>query len=172
MWTQLAMALVFQLGIDKGGSRFVDPPASEGSILPSRALPGPERSMEERRAILGVFIISSMQVPSLAKPEQSTDSHWFRVWTRLRQMEALRWTPYMDDCIRTLRDEGETALDTFLIVQAKSCVIVDHITHPPTEWTLDGEGSRPPPPYFPKALQLQLQDMQQSLPAELQTESQ
>jgi hypothetical protein len=87
-------------------------------------------------------------------------------------MEALRWTPYMDDCVRILREERETELDFLLILQAKCHVVVDQMMHPHSECTADGEGPKPPAAYFIKALQLQLQDIRQSLSAEMQTSSQ
>jgi hypothetical protein len=62
MWTQLAVALVFELGIHR------EPPGDEGQFcskstwFPLR-LPEPQmRTVEERRAVLGTFIVTSMRV--------------------------------------------------------------------------------------------------------------
>ena len=96
----------------------------------------------------------------------------FRVWTSLRQMEPLRWTPYMDDCVRILREGRETELDFFLIFQAKCYIVVAQMIRPHSEWAADTEGSRSPAAYFIKATQLQLQDIRQNLPADMQTDSQ
>ncbi len=97
---------------------------------------------------------------------------YLRMWTSLRQMEALRWTPYMDECVRALREERETELDFLLIHQAKCYVVVDHLTLPSAEWAVEGEEPRPPAAYFVKAMQRQLQDIKQSLPVEMQSHSQ
>jgi hypothetical protein len=83
-------------------------------------------------------------------------------------MEPLRWTPYMDDAIRILNEEKETELDILLTTQAKCHVIAYQITRPSAEWTTEHQSSRAPPAYFIKAMQIQLQEIQQSLPAEIQ----
>ena len=62
MWTQLAVALVFELGIHR------DPPGDVGQFCSKSAwfpprLPVPQmRTMEERRAILWASLVISMQV--------------------------------------------------------------------------------------------------------------
>jgi hypothetical protein len=129
--------------------------------------------MEERRAILAVFIVSSMQVVFKRPTTRYPANHaWYRVWTNLRQLEALRWTPYMDDCVRILREEKETKLDLLLAFQAKCHVVVEQITHSPCEWGVGDEMTRSTTTYFVKALQRQLQDIRQSVPAEMQSERQ
>jgi hypothetical protein len=61
MWTQLAVALAFELGIHKAGSGDVGQISSNADWNHPRSLIGPTRSIEERRAILGVFVVSSMR---------------------------------------------------------------------------------------------------------------
>src|SRR5277367_6768263 len=100
MWTQVAVALVFELGIHRAGSRDVGRFSAKANFPPDPP-EGPIRSMEERRAILAVFIVSSMQVVFKRPTTRYPANHaWYRVWINLRQLEALRWTPYMDDCVR------------------------------------------------------------------------
>jgi hypothetical protein len=86
-------------------------------------------------------------------------------------MEPLRWTPYMDECVRILREEREIKLDFLLIIQAKCYIVVAQMIHPHSEWAADTEGSRPPAVYFIEATQLQLQDIWQNLRADMQTVS-
>jgi hypothetical protein len=74
-------------------------------------------------------------------------------------MEPLRWTPYMDECVRILREEREIKLDFLLIIQAKCYIVVAQMIHPHSERAADTEGSRPPAVYFIEATQLQLQDI-------------
>jgi hypothetical protein len=172
MWTQVAVALVFELGIHRAGSRDVGRFPAKANFPPDNPS-GPIRSMEERRAILGVFIISSMQVVFVAcQLAALANFAWLRVWTNLREMEPLRWTPYMDDCVRILREGKETDLDIMLAFQAKCHIVIGQITHPSSEGVVNGEGSRPTAAYFVKALQLQLQDIRQWLPPEMQSNSQ
>jgi len=78
----------------------------------------------------------------------------------------------MDDCVRILREEKETKLDLLLAFQAKCHVVVEQITHTPFEWGVGDEMTRSTAAYFVKALQWQLQDIRQSVPAEMQSERQ
>lgn len=94
------------------------------------------------------------------------------MWTGLRQMEALPWTPYMDDCVNILRREQETELDFLLTLQARCYVIIHQMTHRPTDWASDGEDPRPPAAYLVRALQQQLQDLRRSLPDNMQSNCQ
>jgi len=84
-------------------------------------------------------------------------------------MEPLRWTPYMNDCVRVLREEREINLDLLLILQSKCYITVAQMICPHAEWA---EESKPPGAYFIKAMQMQLQDIRQNLPADMQTDSQ
>jgi len=72
----------------------------------------------------------------------------------------------MEDCACILREEKETNLDVLLAFQAKSHVIIEQITHSPFEWGVGDEMTRPVAAYFVKAFH---QDMQQSLPVEMQS---
>ena len=62
MWTQLAVALVFELGIHRASSDEVGLISSKADWSPPSTLTGPTRNIEERRAVIGVFIASSMRV--------------------------------------------------------------------------------------------------------------
>jgi len=77
----------------------------------------------------------------------------------------------MDDYIRALSEENETELDILLVTQAKCQVITNQITSCAAEQAAEGEGSKAPPAYFVKAMQLQLQDIQKNLPVEMQSNS-
>ena len=87
-------------------------------------------------------------------------------------MEPLRWTPYMDDCVRILTEkrETETKLDILLVTQVKCHQITDQLTYSYAEKT-QGDGTKVPPAYFVKAMLQQLQDIRGSLPVELQSNS-
>ena len=95
-----------------------------------------------------------------------------RLWTGIRQMEPLRWTPYMDDCVRLLteRRETETELDILLVTQVKCHQITDQLTYAYAE-KAQGEGTQVPPAYFVNAMLQQLQYIRGSLPVELQSNS-
>jgi hypothetical protein len=78
----------------------------------------------------------------------------------------------MDDYVRVLSEEKETKLDILLVTQAKCQLITNQITSCPAEQAVEGEGSKAPPAYFVKAMQLQLQDIRKSLSLEMQSNSQ
>ncbi|KAH8895487.1 HET-domain-containing protein [Thozetella sp. PMI_491] len=151
MWSQLAVALVFELGIH------IHIPGEEGQLtgrwanLPTRPTKSHVRTMEERRAVIGTFLVTSM------------------VWTSLRRSEPLRWTPYMDECVHVLRKGDETSLDIILAAQAKCHVLVDHVTRFPLERASTGDGSEARPTYFIKAMDLQLKEIRRNLPEEVKS---
>ena len=89
-----------------------------------------------------------------------------------RKMEPLRWTPYMDDCIRVLSEEKESELDILLVTQAKCHVLMNQITRSPNERAFEGDGSKAPPTYYVKAMQVQLQHIRRNLPIEIKSSSQ
>jgi hypothetical protein len=62
MWSQLMVGLVLELGISRAPA--LDKPEFYYSFrwFPPRLTEQSIRSMEERRAVLGTFIITSMQV--------------------------------------------------------------------------------------------------------------
>lgn len=93
------------------------------------------------------------------------------MWTSLKQMEAIRWTSYMDDCILTLRIERETELDSLLVHQAKCCVIANQMTRPSTEWGNDSADCKPRAVYIIEALHQQLHGTRESLPPEFSSNS-
>lgn len=61
MWTQLAVALVFELGIHRSAPRDAGKPSSKVDCAqPGIPEASPTQSMEERRALLGMFVVSTM----------------------------------------------------------------------------------------------------------------
>ncbi|OCL05800.1 hypothetical protein AOQ84DRAFT_298218, partial [Glonium stellatum] len=97
---QLAMSLVFELGLNK-------PPPKEPQgtfYFNHNACPRTStsifRTMEERRAVLGCFIFSSI------------------VSAFLQKIDALRWTSYMEECLQTLAEKQESPMDEILVQRA------------------------------------------------------
>lgn len=86
-------------------------------------------------------------------------------------MEPLRWTSYMDDCVRALTEDSESELDILLATQAKYHVIMNQMTPNPAEFISANESAKPQPPYIVKAMLLQVHSIQSSLPIELQSNS-
>jgi hypothetical protein len=78
----------------------------------------------------------------------------------------------MDDCVLILSEKSETELDVLLATQAKCHVIMGQMTQSSVEWAADGAYPTVPPVYFVKAMPMQVQNIRQSLPAEMQSNSQ
>ncbi|KAJ5752267.1 hypothetical protein N7520_009184, partial [Penicillium odoratum] len=89
-FTQLAMSLVFDLRLNK-------PLPDDPNMLPVGGdclVPrGPARSSEERRAVLGCFVMSSI------------------VSSYFEQIDTMQWTPYMEECLDVLSRSQESPYD-------------------------------------------------------------
>ncbi|RFU30228.1 hypothetical protein B7463_g6109, partial [Scytalidium lignicola] len=101
LFTQLAMSLVFDLGINK-------PVPKDWQATPcgNSRLTTP-RTMEERRAVIGCFLITST------------------VALLLQKIDALRWTPHMDECLQILDERKECPNDDILVQQVRLQLIVE-----------------------------------------------
>lgn len=97
-FTQLAMTLAFSLRLNK-------PSPQESNMLPldknCSGTDGSARTLEERRAILGCFFMSSV------------------VSSYFTQIDTMQWTPYMDECIEVLSDQNESKYDEIFLQQVK-----------------------------------------------------
>ncbi|OTB10379.1 hypothetical protein K445DRAFT_253890 [Daldinia sp. EC12] len=105
LFTQLAVSLVFDLGLTKPV-----PGDPELTICGNRkyARSATHRTMEERRAVLGCFLATSI------------------VSSALQKIDALRWTSHMDDCLQKLDEEKECSNDVILIKLVQLQLIVEN----------------------------------------------
>ncbi|KAF2805264.1 uncharacterized protein BDZ99DRAFT_524974 [Mytilinidion resinicola] len=106
---------------------------------------------EKRRAIAIVYFLTPM------------------VWTGPQQMEPLRWTVYLNECIDILIEEKETELDFLLIHQARCHKIMDKVTHFSVNSTAESGNPKDPRIRFVNTMLHKLQKMQQNLPPVLQS---
>lgn len=100
----LAMSLTADLNIDRAPDsceKFRLAHSSSGALPPL-----PPFTNDERRAFLGTFYLTSMMSTSFKK------------------LSALKWSPWMTDCAKTLEREAEYESDAFLI----SIVRMQHLT--------------------------------------------
>ena len=91
-----------------------------------------ESTLERRRALLGCFLLSSMY----ACPNWR-DSFSFTVQTNMHtsgfglivansvssycgDLDPMRWTPYMDECLQSLREARESPFDEGFIIQVRA----------------------------------------------------
>ncbi|KAF2812287.1 uncharacterized protein BDZ99DRAFT_439292 [Mytilinidion resinicola] len=157
VFTQLAISLVFQLGLNK-------PPGSSFQTMlfnckinapeASRQLDSAVRTLEERRAILGCFLITSF------------------VSAFLRYMDPLRWTPHMNECLEVLAEAKEFPTDDTLIQLVRMQLIVDKAVHFSAQHgeVASNDFSRIPPALYRLALQGQLQEVEKNLSGNVQHE--
>ncbi|KAH8801793.1 hypothetical protein F5884DRAFT_847663 [Xylogone sp. PMI_703] len=149
---QLAIAILYDLGIDKPPSK--DPALMlaydmKGIRKPSRLSRAP--TMEERRALLGCFLMSSVS------------------GSLLRKGDTLRWTKYSNECLHVLETEKEFESDIFLVQLIKLHLISERVADAPWSNTAIQEACymKPPASFYLRSLESQLQNFRSSIPDEL-----
>jgi hypothetical protein len=131
------------------------------------------RTNEERRAVLGCFLVTSMYV------RHSIDllairSSRSRISSFLQKIDALRWTPHMDECLQVLDDRKECPNDEILIQQVRLQLIVEKMA---LETCHDAamespEHAREPQSLYLEAVHAQLLDIKTKLLAQPQIDGQ
>ncbi|KAL9094342.1 MAG: hypothetical protein Q9165_003483 [Trypethelium subeluteriae] len=142
VFAQLAMSLVFELGLNKPvpGEAQVAPCVKEKYLKP----PTP-RTMEERRAVLGCFFVTSI------------------ISSFLQKIDALRWTPHMDECLRVLDTKKESPNDKILVQLLQLQMIAQRMTES-VEYTSE------PSSLYLQSLQPHLQGFKTKLQTEARTD--
>ncbi|KAJ5894130.1 hypothetical protein N7495_005821 [Penicillium taxi] len=100
-----------------------------------------ERTLEERRAALGVFLITSSVASAICK------------------IDAMRWNSYMEECLVVLTDGKECPEDEILVSLVKIQVIIDKVYHLRRDGYID-----PPPQFYTHSFQSQLDSVKAELP--------
>jgi hypothetical protein len=93
-------------------------------------------------------------------------------WTAYRKTEPLRWTSYMDDCLRILVEGGETESDFHLATQVKCQIITNQLNCAAANDSRDMASSKSYTALLATALLQQLDDIQHRLPVQVYSESQ
>ncbi|KAL4780056.1 hypothetical protein BJX76DRAFT_361179 [Aspergillus varians] len=142
-FTQLAMSLVYDLRLNK-------PPPEDPNMLPvggNCLVPnGPTRSLEERRAVLGCFVMSSI------------------VSSYFAQIDAMQWTPYMEECLDVLSRSAESPYDEMFAHQVRLQRIAGEVESAKGTMTA-------PPAFYLTALQLKVNEVRAQIPPHLQQEA-
>ncbi|GKZ26538.1 hypothetical protein AbraIFM66951_002745 [Aspergillus brasiliensis] len=109
VFAQLAMGIVYEMGL-------FNPEAKGKHMLlcvhqePLENCTAPRgQVMEERRAVLGCFLLTST------------------IATFLQQSDSLRWTPHLDDCLRLLEEQQECVNDGILVQQVRLQLVTDRL---------------------------------------------
>ncbi|KAK9310998.1 Zn(II)2Cys6 transcription factor [Lipomyces starkeyi] len=145
LFMQLANSLVFDLGLNR--SHAYDHLTPFGPHLcPSVPTSGP-RTMEERRAVLGCYYLSSM------------------ISINLKRIDSLRWTTHMDDCLTVLAEHPECELDRILVQQVRCQLIKEKASQLERldEDFGDAENFEGPKSFYRKGLQSRLEETKRDI---------
>ncbi|KIV84515.1 hypothetical protein PV11_00290 [Exophiala sideris] len=149
---QLAIAIVYDLGLDKTSSE--DPAMAvaynlKGANKPPHISRVP--TLEERRALLAVFMLSSNSTRTFGRGS------------------AMRWTTYLNECLRMLETEKEFGSDATLVQLVKLRLISDRtrdLPGPSADCEVD-LAAKVPTDFYLKSLEAHLRDFKSSIPSDL-----
>ncbi|KAJ5883783.1 phosphoketolase 1 [Penicillium subrubescens] len=114
-------------------------PISQCAFTPK----GQSRSLEEKRAVLGCFVLSSI------------------VSVYFGHIDPMQWTPYMDDCINDLMQSKESPYDEIFVHQVRLQRIVGEVESV-------REATKAPADFYLKFLQQKVDEVKASMPSRLQ----
>ncbi|KAJ5722958.1 hypothetical protein N7488_000993 [Penicillium malachiteum] len=150
----MAIGLVFELGLNK-----LAPPDISMTVSNSNAvghIPGLKasistlRTMNERRAVLSCFILTSIIAQFLGR------------------MEPLRWTPHMKECLDILAHSEESSGDMVLVRFTRTRVLADQILQGPWIEGLYGlNATQTLATFHLKALQSRFETIKADIPLQL-----
>ena len=147
----LALAVLADLGLNKPILREVCVVLAE---FDSKGCPGRTvantRTLEERRAALAAFSVSQL------------------VTTYFSKLEPLRWTPYLDECLRVLSTSEEASSDRRLVHIVRLQAVVSKTSEAPWQ----DESSKTPVLYYINALNAQLEQYHADLPEDMRENGQ
>ncbi|KAK1754221.1 hypothetical protein QBC47DRAFT_346879 [Echria macrotheca] len=133
----LAKSLVFDFCLNK-------PPKPPHAAICLRdklgPLPPKQKTTEERRAVLACFFITS------------------QISTLMKRIDALAWTPFMDECLSVLSKQPEWSGDEVLVALVKIQRLLEQLTQ--AIWQ---SSDQKPPAFFVSALKTQLYDLKAQL---------
>jgi len=152
---QLAIAILYDLGLDKASTK--DPALIvayelKGAPKPARLLRSP--TMEERRAYLACFILSSG-------------------YSCFKKGNSLPWTAYSEECLHTIETQRLLTSDALLVQLVKLRLLAVKVAEAP--WALnltDVEAhQRPPAHFYMKSLESQLLELKANFPSSVSENS-
>ncbi|KAJ5514265.1 hypothetical protein N7463_003817 [Penicillium fimorum] len=109
VYAHMLMAVVAELGINKSELNEYSAMHSFKIAIGMKQTPPTARTLEERRAVLGCFLISSSAALAISR------------------IDAMRWTPHMEESLSILAGAKECPQDELLIIQVKIHLILDRV---------------------------------------------
>ncbi|RAK81612.1 transcription factor domain-containing protein [Aspergillus fijiensis CBS 313.89] len=117
IYAQMAIGLVFELGLNKPAppdlSMTVSNSNAVGHMPGLKASISTRRTMNERRAVLSCFVLTSIIAQFLGR------------------MDPLRWTPHMNECLDILAQSDESPGDGVLVQITRTRLLADQILQGP-----------------------------------------
>ncbi|PYI14319.1 hypothetical protein BO99DRAFT_345357 [Aspergillus violaceofuscus CBS 115571] len=153
LYCQIATALICELGLNRPvrSDLAMLPPVCNDLVPPAPKQPAPRpRTMNERRAVLGCFVISSVIAQFLGR------------------MEVMRWTPHMTESVELLSTSTDSPHDATLAHLARVRLLVERIREGP--WNENSSLTdipRAPLPFYMSSLQTQLIQLRADVPSAL-----
>lgn len=120
VFTHLATSLVFDLGLNKPVQ--VTPSTFNLHQCPRPSTP---RTMEERRAALGCYLMTSMYVKYILRTARRVIDHLNRISSFLQKIETIRWTTHLDESLQTVGEQKECLNDNILVQLVRMRLIVE-----------------------------------------------
>ncbi|KAH8660548.1 hypothetical protein BX600DRAFT_467854 [Xylariales sp. PMI_506] len=149
-FTQLALAVVYDLGLNKEPRTAPDPQHRIYHTWVTTT-----RNMEERRAVLGCYFMSSF------------------VSSYLHRVDTLTWTPHIADSLQVLTSHPEWDGDAVLAAMVRSRLLCEKIRsiYGPTRLFPDIAPSKLTAPtlFYTKALEAELQELKLQIPDRIQS---
>ncbi|EXJ80523.1 hypothetical protein A1O1_08669 [Capronia coronata CBS 617.96] len=153
-FTHFAMVLVFELRLNRPwpkDSNMLPTVGTIGTICSGPPAPA-THTMEERRAVLACFLLSS------------TVSIFFA------QTDAMRWTPYLDECLDVLSRSQEAPCDEMFAHQVRLQLFSQRARH--AMWSAGdlelADAATMPPRLYLQALQWKLGELKSAFSPQLQ----
>ncbi|KAL1895881.1 hypothetical protein Sste5346_004978 [Sporothrix stenoceras] len=129
MVAQMAVCVAWDLGLTM--PPLLEPASTAGErFVPVVQIPGipasmwkAQRTMEERRAVLGVYLVTSVT------------SQMFR------SADGLRWSPYLDQCLAQLSQQSTIPQDATLVRHVKMQLLINQVRYASTNGAGGGGGA-------------------------------
>ncbi|KAJ5278979.1 hypothetical protein N7478_004351 [Penicillium angulare] len=144
-YCHVVMGIVCDMGINKAVPKDLSTMQAFKYAVGWRQNNVPTRTLDERRAVLGCFLISS------------------GVALAMSRIDALRWNPYMDECLAVLTDTKECPEDEILVNLVRIQLVMDKVYHA----RRDGEDQFQARIYI-KSFEGQLDAIRKQIPLHLQ----
>ncbi|KOS48852.1 hypothetical protein ACN38_g137 [Penicillium nordicum] len=107
IYAHILMAVVAELGIN--GTNDYSAMSSFKDAIGMKQAPPAARTMEERRAVLGCYLISSSAALAISR------------------IDAMRWTPHMEESLSILTEAKECPQDELLVALVKVHLVLDRV---------------------------------------------